>query len=124
MDGLHPPDGFRVDATVATTYSLDLTVLLLPPLSFALHDREVRDPERVDPNRPARRGSPARCPHGGVLPSRGDHQMRTWQSVLTFAEELCRPDPGAHDEPRLSPEDLVHPLRRRPGPDHYTASTA
>ena len=86
-DGLRPPDGFRVDATVATTYSLDLTALLLAPLSFALHDREVGDPERVDPIAllDAVRRHAARttvfCQAGAI------HQMRTWRSVLTFAED-------------------------------------
>ncbi|MDQ3987691.1 MAG: phospholipase D family protein [Actinomycetota bacterium] len=86
-DGLRPPDGFRVDATVATTYSLDLTALLLAPLSFALHDRAVGDPERVDPIAllDAVRRHAARttvfCQAGAI------HQMRTWRSVLTFAED-------------------------------------
>jgi hypothetical protein len=37
-DALRPPDGYRVDLAVATTYSLDLTALLLAPMSFALHE--------------------------------------------------------------------------------------
>lgn len=35
-DALRPPDAHRLDVAVGTTYSLDLTALLLAPMSFAL----------------------------------------------------------------------------------------
>lgn len=35
-DALHPPPGTRVDLAVGTTYSMNLTALLIAPLSFAL----------------------------------------------------------------------------------------
>ena len=38
-DALRPPAGHRLDVAVGTTYSLDLTALLLAPLSFALFDQ-------------------------------------------------------------------------------------
>lgn len=86
-DGLRPPEGYRVDATVATTYSLDLTALLLAPLSFALHDYDTGNTDRVDPialldavRRHASRTT-VFCQAGAI------HQMRTWRSVLTFAED-------------------------------------
>jgi hypothetical protein len=104
-DGLRPPDGFRVDATVATTYSLDLTALLLAPLSFALHDREVTDPDRVDPIAllDAVRRHAARttvfCQAGAI------HQMGTWRSVLTFAEDsvvqVTAPTPNRVFHPKI-----------------------
>ena len=47
-DALRPPPGYRVDAAIATTYTLDLVALLLAPLSFALHEHEG-DPDSVDP---------------------------------------------------------------------------
>ncbi|NCT90977.1 hypothetical protein GXB85_08465 [Cellulomonas sp. APG4] len=34
-DALRPPEGFQLDVAVGTTYSLDLTALLLAPMSFA-----------------------------------------------------------------------------------------
>lgn len=37
-DALRPPEGYRVDVAVATTYSLDLTAMLLAPMTFALHE--------------------------------------------------------------------------------------
>ena len=35
-DALQPPPGTRVDLAVGTTYSMNLTALLVAPLSFAL----------------------------------------------------------------------------------------
>ncbi|ARK04275.1 MULTISPECIES: phospholipase D family protein [Cellulosimicrobium] len=37
-DALRPPAGLRVDAAIATTFSLDLTALLLGPVTFATLD--------------------------------------------------------------------------------------
>lgn len=37
-DALRPPAGMRVDAAVVTTYSLDLTSMLMAPLAMAAHD--------------------------------------------------------------------------------------
>lgn len=34
-EALHPPPGFEVDTAVATTYSLDLTAMLIAPMTFA-----------------------------------------------------------------------------------------
>ncbi len=48
-EALRPPAGFRVDLAVGTTYSLDLTALLLAPLAFALSDEW--DLEHTDPIR-------------------------------------------------------------------------
>ncbi len=46
-DGLRPPEGARLDAAVGTTYSLNLTAMLLAPLSFAFFDVEG-DPAASD----------------------------------------------------------------------------
>ncbi|WP_437944270.1 phospholipase D family protein [Sorangium sp. So ce281] len=46
LEALRPPDGYVVDRTLATTYSLDLIALLVAPLSFSLFDRIAR---RGDP---------------------------------------------------------------------------
>jgi hypothetical protein len=35
LDELRPPDGFRLDAAVATTFTLSLVAALVPPLAFA-----------------------------------------------------------------------------------------
>lgn len=87
-DGLRPPDGFRVDVAVATSYSLDLTALLLAPLSFALVD-QVNEGHlgSVDPIRlleAVRRHSEHTmvfCQAGAIaVPS-------SYRSILTFVEE-------------------------------------
>ena len=47
-DALQPPAGARLDLAVATTFSLDLTALLLAPMSFALHET-AQDIDQIDP---------------------------------------------------------------------------
>ncbi len=39
LEALRPPPGYRVDAAIAATYSLDLRALLTAPLAFSLYDR-------------------------------------------------------------------------------------
>ncbi|QYD69023.1 phospholipase D family protein [Paraburkholderia edwinii] len=48
-DALTPPDGYRFDCGVATTYSLDLITLLTLPLHLARRDTEDVSPDRPDP---------------------------------------------------------------------------
>lgn len=48
LDALKPPPGFRVDSAVATTYTLSLDALLIPPAAWALHAAGNRL-ETVDP---------------------------------------------------------------------------
>src|SRR3954464_1523608 len=40
---LQPPDGYRVDYAIGTTFSLDLVSLLLAPLAFTLFEPEVEE---------------------------------------------------------------------------------
>lgn len=47
-DSLRPPDGYRVDIAVATSYSLDLAALLLAPMSFALQETDHNNFDAVD----------------------------------------------------------------------------
>ena len=87
-DLLRPPSGFRVDRCVATTYSLDLTALLLAPLTFALFDEAaVENLDRIDPIRvleATRRYSK----HVTVFYQAGAVAVpTTYRSVFTFVEE-------------------------------------
>ena len=51
LESLRPPSGFRLDAAVSTTYSLDLMALLVAPLAFTFFDWEGDDGEPTkDPN--------------------------------------------------------------------------
>ncbi|MGC4091633.1 MAG: phospholipase D family protein [Polyangiaceae bacterium] len=43
LAALRPPEGFRVDSVVATTFTLDLTALLVAPLAFSLLDITADD---------------------------------------------------------------------------------
>lgn len=48
-DALTPPDRYRYECGVATTYSLDLITLLSLPLHLARRDTENTSPDRLDP---------------------------------------------------------------------------
>ncbi|PQO29009.1 phospholipase D family protein [Blastopirellula marina] len=43
MESLQPPDGYRLDWAVGTTYTLDLIALLTAPVAFAFSDWQDRD---------------------------------------------------------------------------------
>lgn len=45
LDALRPPDGFEVDLAIGTTYSLDLTAMLVAPLAFARLEAFQKAPE-------------------------------------------------------------------------------
>lgn len=104
-DALRPPDGFRVDIAIATSYSLDLTALLLAPLSFALHDYDSNDVDRVDPIRlleAVRRyadHTTVFCQAGAI------HVPTSYRSILAFAEdsvcEVMPPIPGRVFHPKI-----------------------
>ena len=40
LEALRPPDGYRLDRAIGTTFSLDLDTLLTAPLAFAMFDVE------------------------------------------------------------------------------------
>jgi hypothetical protein len=87
-DALRPPGGYRVEIAVGTTYSLNLTALLLAPLSFALFDQgSADDIGAVDPIRlleSVRRyadHTTVFCQAGGI------HVPTNYRSILTFVED-------------------------------------
>lgn len=87
-DALRPPAGYRVDVAAGTTYSLNLTALLLAPLSFALFDQGNADEiGAVDPIRlleAVRRHADHTtvfCQAGGI------HVPSKYRSILTFLED-------------------------------------
>lgn len=87
-DALRPPAGYRIEIAVGTTYSLNLTALLLAPLSFALFDEAVSDDVgTVDPIRvleAVRRHADHTtvfCQAGGM------HVPSNYRSILTFVED-------------------------------------
>lgn len=105
-DALRPPAGYRVDVAVGTTYSLNLTALLLAPLSFALFDQgNADDIGAVDPIRlleAVRRHADHTtvfCQAGGI------HVPGNYRSILTFVEdsllEVMPPNDGAIFHPKI-----------------------
>lgn len=87
-DALRPPAGYRVEVAVGTTYSLNLTALLLAPLSFALFDQANADEiGAVDPIRlleAVRRYADRTtvfCQAGGI------HVPSNYRSILAFVED-------------------------------------
>lgn len=48
-DQLIPPEGYRLDRALATTYSLDLLSLLMTPISMTLHDYRIKETVINDP---------------------------------------------------------------------------
>lgn len=92
-DALRPPAGHRLDVAVGTTYSLNLTALLLAPLSFALFDQanadelEKANAPTLDPIRmleAVRRHAEHTtvfCQAGGI------HVPPAYRSILTFVED-------------------------------------
>lgn len=87
-DALRPPAGYRVDIAVGTTYSIDLTALLLAPLSFAVFDETASDDvASADPVRlleAVRR----HAEHTTVFCQAGSiHVPGAYRSILTFVED-------------------------------------
>lgn len=102
-DALQPPAGQRVEMAVATTYSLDLTALLLAPMTFALHDDDMVDIEAIDPIKlleAVRR----HAEHTTVFVQAGAIAVPgTYRRILTFAEECVREVTASR------PDRLFHP---------------
>ena len=49
LEQFRPPDGFKLDYAIGTTFSLDLHSLLLAPLSMVLFECEEKDEALKDP---------------------------------------------------------------------------
>ena len=87
-EALRPLPGYRVELAVGTTYSLELTALLLAPLSFAVFDQaNSGDINAIDPIRlleAVRRHAEHTtvfCQAGGI------HVPSNYRSILTFTED-------------------------------------
>jgi hypothetical protein len=104
-DALRPPAGYRVEVAVGTTYSLNLTALLLAPLSFALFDRgDAEDIKSLDPIRlleAVRRyadHTTVFCQSGGI------HVPPQYRSILTFIEDSVREAAPADEDSLFHPK--------------------
>lgn len=103
-DALQPPSGYALDSVVTTTYSLDLTALLLAPLTFAARissdDVDSADPIALLESLRRYVGSMTVFAQAGglKLPSK-------YRSVLSFAEnavvEVSAPKQGRLFHPKI-----------------------
>lgn len=119
-DALRPPSGQRLDAAIATTYTLDLTTLLLAPLSMAAYDQTEEGIDNASPHEllEAIRRYAGRttvfCQAGGI------HVPSTYRKLTVFAEESIievAPPPGRVFHPKIwvlrftdDAENLTHRL--------------
>jgi hypothetical protein len=117
-DGLRPPAGYRVEVAVATTYSMNLTALLLAPLSFALFDEtDGGNIAGVDPVRlleAVRRHSE----HTTVFcQASGIHVPSNYRSILVFVEdsvvEVMPPRAASNFHPKIWALRFTNPEGRR-----------
>lgn len=119
-DVLRPPTGWRLDAAVATTYTLDLSSLLLAPLSMAAYEQAEAGIENAAPHQllEAIRRYAGRttvfCQAGGIrVPT-------TYRKLTVFAEETIievTPPPSRVFHPKIwvlrftnTSGDLTHRL--------------
>ena len=117
-DALRPPAGFRLDAAVATTYSLDIESLLLAPLSMAAYDQAEGGIDGAAPHelleairRYAERTT-VFCQAGGI------HVPTTYRKLTVFAEDSVlevAPPAGRVFHPKIwvlrftnAADDLTH----------------
>lgn len=106
-DALRPPPGFRVDAAVATTYTLDLFSLLLAPLAMAAYDHTEGDASALDAATPLTLLESVRrhAEHTVVLcQAAGMHVPPSYPRLAAFAEGIVTevlPPPGATFHPKI-----------------------
>ncbi|MBD3947559.1 phospholipase D family protein [Nocardioides ganghwensis] len=103
-DALRPPHGWRIDAAIATTYTLDINSLLLAPLSMAAYDQVDNGIEGAAPHelleairRYAER-TVVFCQAGGI------HVPSTYRKLTVFAEDTVVevvPPPGRVFHPKI-----------------------
>ncbi len=101
-DALRPPDGYRVDIAVGTTFSLDLMALLLAPMSFAFIEQgdslaEADPAALLAALRQYSERTTVFCQAGGIAVP-GEYRR-----VLTFAEDCV------HEVVAPDPDRLFHP---------------
>lgn len=105
-DALRPPAGYRVDVAVATTYSLNLTAILVAPMTFALHDVEdssaisAHDPiELLDAAQKYLSRTTVFCQSASI------HVPSHYSRIFTFLEEsihqVMAPQEGALFHPKI-----------------------
>ena len=121
LDALRPPEGYSLDSAIGTTYTLDLTALLVIPLSMALfpHDEEspLRDPVLVLEalQRNAERVS-VYCQRGGIKVPSIEHRLYTL--IERMVVEVAPPD-DADGRAIFHPKTWLLRFTQDDGPARY-----
>lgn len=121
LDALRPPEGYEFDSAIGTTYTLDLTALLVIPLSMALfpHDEEspLRDPVLVLEalQRNAERVS-VYCQHGAIKVPSIEHRLYTL--IERMVVEVAPPD-DADGRAIFHPKTWLLRFTQDDGPARY-----
>lgn len=101
LDQLRPPAGFRLDAAVATTFTLDLAAALVPPLAFAAFEmRGTPDPiAALEAVRTCADRVDVFCQAGQIsIPSQASDLMTFLEPMI---HEVRRPNPGHLFHPKI-----------------------
>ncbi|GII25700.1 phospholipase D family protein [Planosporangium mesophilum] len=101
LEQLRPPLGYRLDRAVATTFTLDLTAALIPPLAFAAFEvRSTPDPVAVmEAVRSCTDRVDVFCQAGQItVPQRASDLMAFLEPMV---HEVRRPRPGYLFHPKL-----------------------
>lgn len=125
-DALQPPPGFEVDTAVATTYSLDLTAMLIAPMTFAFSN--VDDARHIGSGDPVQMLDAVKRHIGHTTvfcQAAAIHVPATHSRILAFLEDsIFQVEPPAED-------GLFHPkiwalryVRRADGALHHRVVVA
>jgi hypothetical protein len=101
LDQLRPPVGYRLDAAVATTFTLDLTAALVPPLAFAAFElRSTPDPvAALEAVRACADRVDVFCQAGQItVPAQASDLMAFLEPMI---HKVDRPRPGHLFHPKL-----------------------
>jgi hypothetical protein len=101
LDQLRPPVGYRLDAAVATTFTLDLTAALVPPLAFAAFElRSTPDPvAALEAVRSCADRVDVFCQAGQItVPAQASDLMAFLEPMI---HEVDRPRPGHVFHPKI-----------------------
>ena len=101
LDQLRPPVGYRLDAAVATTFTLDLAAALVPPLAFAAFElRNTPDPvAALEAVRSCADRVDVFCQAGQItVPAQASDLMAFLEPMI---HQVGRPRPGHLFHPKL-----------------------
>lgn len=105
-EALRPPEGCHVDVAVATTYSLNLTAILIAPMTFALHDvTDLSMAPRQDPMELLHAAQKYLARTTVFCQSAAIHVPSSYSEIFNFLEDsivpVSAPQQGALFHPKI-----------------------